>query len=79
MNQLQNTWNSFAAMLPNLLIGLLLIVVAWIVATLVRKAVTKGLRAVNFDNRLVGWGAVRSEEQGSGMIDMLGQVFYYLV
>lgn len=79
MNQLQNTWNSFAAMLPNLLIGLLLIVVAWIVATLVRKAVTKGLRAVNFDNRLVGWGAVRSEEQGSGMIDMLGQVFYYLI
>ena len=79
MNQLQNTWNSFAAMLPNLLIGILLIVVAWIVATVVRKAVTKGLRAVNFDNRLVGWGAVRSEEQGSGMIDMLGQVFYYLV
>ena len=79
MNQLQNTWNSFAAMLPNLLIGILLIVVAWVVATLVRKAVTKGLRAVNFDTRLVGWGAVRSEEQGSGMIDLLGQVFYYLV
>lgn len=79
MNQLQSTWNSFAAMLPDLLIGILLIVVAWVVATFVRKGVTKGLRAVDFDNRLVGWGAVRSEEQGSGMIDMLGQVFYYLV
>ncbi|HLR88106.1 MAG TPA: mechanosensitive ion channel [Atopostipes sp.] len=79
MDQLQNTWNSFAGVLPSIIGGIVLILVAWIVATLVKNAITKGLRAADMDNRLVGWGAARSEEQGAGMIDMLGQVFYYLV
>lgn len=79
MNQLQNTWNSFAGVLPSLLGGIVLILVAWLIATLVRKGTTKGLRAADMDNRLVGWGAAQSEEQSAHMIDMLGQVLYYLV
>lgn len=79
MSQLQNTWDYFAGILPSLLGGILLILVAWLIASLVRKAITKGLRAADMDNRLVGWGAAQSEEQGANMIDMLGQVFYYLI
>ena len=79
MSQLQNTWNYFAGILPSLIGGVVLILVAWLIATLIRKATTRGLRAADIDNRLVGWGAAQSEEQGANMIDMLGQVFYYLV
>ena len=79
MNQLTDLWHSFYGVLPSLIGGILLLLAAWIVATLVRKGVTKGLNAVNFDDRLVKWNAVQTEEQGSNMIDMLGQVFYYLV
>ena len=79
MNYLSNAWNSFANMLPSLIVGILLILVAWVVATLVRKGVQKGLEAVNFDSRLEGWGAVNTREQGINMIDVLSQVFYYLV
>jgi hypothetical protein len=59
--------------------GIALILVAWLVATLVRTAIRKGLEAVNFDERLAGWGAVNSAEQGRSMIGTLAQVFYYLV
>ncbi len=79
MNQINQIWNSFASMLPSLLMGILLILVAWVVATLVKKAVQKGLEAINFDERLAGWGAVGTAEQGRNTIDILAQVFYYLV
>lgn len=79
MNEISNLWNSFSSMIPSILGGILLILVAWLVATLVKKAITKGLSAANVDGKLVNWGAARSEDQGASMIEMLGQVFYYLV
>lgn len=79
MEQLTNTWNSVDRLLPSLISGLLLILVAWLVATLVKKAVVKGLEAIHFDQRLNQWGAVKTDEQGSNMIRTLGQVLYYLV
>lgn len=79
MDYLSNAWNSFANMLPSLLMGILLILAAWLIATLVRKGVRKGLEAMNFDSRLEGWGAVNTREQGINMIDVIAQVFYYLV
>ena len=79
MNQLNSIWNSIVLMLPNLLMGILLILVAWVVATLVKKAIQKGLEAVNLDDKLAGWGAVSTAEQGRDTIHILAQVFYYLV
>ena len=79
MNQLNSIWNSIVMMLPNLLMGILLILVAWVVATLVKKAIQKGLEAVNLDDKLAGWGAVSTAEQGRETIHILAQVFYYLV
>lgn len=79
MEQITNTWNSVDRLLPNVLSGILLILVAWLVAFLVKKAVVKGLEAVNFDERLHQWGAVKTTEQGTNMIQTLGQVLYYLI
>ena len=79
MNELNHLWNSIVAMLPNLIMGILLIIVAWVVATLVKKAIQAGLEAINLDDKLAGWGAVKTAEQGRSTIDMLAKVFYYLV
>ena len=79
MDQLNHVWNSFANMLPDLLMGIILILVAWIVATLVKKAIQKGLTALNFDRKLESWGAASSVEQGKNTISLISQVFYYLV
>lgn len=83
MDQVTNTfgsaWDSFVNFLPNLLGGIALIVVAWLIATLVKKAISKGLRAIHFENRLQKWGAANTEEQADRTIDSLAKVFYYLV
>lgn len=83
MEQVTNSFgsalNSFFAFLPSLIGGIVLILVAWLVAFLVKKAVSKGLKAIDFDNRLQKWGAANTEEQANDMIDSLAKVFYYLV
>lgn len=79
MEQLNNVWNSLAERLPNLVMGILLILVAWIVAALVKKAIQKGLEAVNMDERLEGWGAVNTAEQGRNMINSIARFVYYIV
>lgn len=78
-NSLGSAWDSFVNFLPNLIGGIALILVAWVIATLVKKAVAKGLKAIDFDNRLQKWGAANTEEQANQSIDSLAKVFYYLV
>lgn len=79
MDQLTNMWHSLAGMLPSVIGGIVLILVAWLVATLVRSGFRKGLTAMNLDERLENWGAVQSADQGRNMIDTVSKVLYYLV
>lgn len=78
-NSLQGLWVTFVAILPKLLGALLLLVLAWIVATLVKKAIVKGLDAIGFDNKLVKWGVSPTIEDAQRIISSLGKVFYYLI
>ena len=78
-DSLQGLWVSFVNILPNLLGALLLLVLAWIIATLVKKAVVKGLNALRFDNRLVKWGVAHTVEDSHRVIESIGKVFYYLI
>lgn len=78
-NSLQGLWVSFVAILPNLLGALLLLVLAWIIAILVKKAVIKGLSAFHFDNKLVKWGVAPTIEDAQRIIGSIGKVFYYLI
>ncbi|MFJ1626855.1 mechanosensitive ion channel [Marinilactibacillus psychrotolerans] len=78
-NTVQNGFNSFLDYLPQLLLGIVLILVAWIVATLVAKAVSKGLKAIGIGKYFQKWGATNTEEQSHALIDTLSKVAYYLV
>lgn len=75
----QDGFNSFMDYLPQLLLGIILIIVAWIVATLVGKAVSKGLKAIGVGKYFQKWGATNSEEQSDSLIGTLSKVAYYLV
>jgi len=79
MNQLSNAWDSFASFLPSLIGGILLILVAWLVASLVRMGVRKGLEAADLDERMAGGDTERTGGQETSMTNVIAQVFYYLV
>ncbi|MGK9325541.1 mechanosensitive ion channel [Aerococcus urinaeequi] len=76
---LAGLWASLAASIPAIIGGILLILVAWIVAVLVKKAVSKGLRAVGLPGRLVKWNVAETEDQAETTIDTIAQILYYIV
>ncbi|SFC12622.1 Conserved TM helix [Alkalibacterium subtropicum] len=78
-NSFENALANFIDYLPQLLMGILLILVAWIVATLVKKAIVKGLDATNLSGKLARWGAADTNDQGNSMVIALGKVGYFLV
>ncbi|MEF7565744.1 mechanosensitive ion channel [Bacillus infantis] len=47
-----NGWNGYLNQLPDLLLALVVLLLGWIIAKAVEKAVLKGLRKTNLDNKL---------------------------
>ncbi len=78
-NSVSTGFNSFMGFLPTLLGAIALLVVAWLIAVLVRKAAQKGLKAAGFGRLLTKWGLTNSDEQANSTIDSIGKVLYYLV
>lgn len=76
---LQDGFSSLISILGTLLGGILLVLVAWIVATILKKVVAEALGAANLDSKLVDWGFANSQQQGDQTVNSLAQVVYYLV
>ncbi len=79
MQQMQGALEGIIAALPNVLFGILLLVIAWIVAAVVRRAIRKGMEAASLDDRLQDWGVANDEQSANQTLQSISQVFYYLV
>jgi hypothetical protein len=76
---LSSLWSGFIASLPAVVGGIVLILVAWLVAVLVKNAVSKGLKAAGLGNRFVQWRLAESASQAEATFDTIGQILYYIV
>lgn len=79
MEQLQNVFNNTVDALPDILAGILLIIVAWIVAALIRRGTRKGMEAAKLEERFQKWGIAQDEESARETIKSISQALYYLV
>lgn len=70
--------NLFAS-LPRVVAGIVLLIVAWIVATIIKGALSKGLKKVGFQRLLVKWGVAKKEEDAGNAIDSIAKVAYYII
>lgn len=75
----QNSGDYLVSILGGFLGGIVLILVAWLVATIIKKALSGGLKAANLDNKLVDWSFANTKQQGVQTIDALAKFGYYLV
>jgi len=79
---LQGTWSGFANFIPKLFGALVILIIGWIVARIVRFALSKILKAVKFDNlaEQVGINGYMAKaglkSRGSDLIAKLG---YWIV
>lgn len=83
MNQFQitmnNLWDSFNAALPGVIGAIVLLIVAILIATLVKYLVNKGLHAIKFNETLAKWKVAASAEEGSRLIKSVAKILYYIV
>jgi len=79
---IRESLHQIGAFLPRLLLAIVVLVIGWLLAKLVRFAIVKALRAVNFNVVTEKAGIDRFLSQGGAEIDtvrVLGGLFYWLV
>jgi len=82
LQSLRNSWNEAVAVLPDLLLAVLLLVVGWLIAKLLRRLAIRGLRAARvdeiaersgFDDFLVQGGVEHTT------VTLIGGAVYWLI
>lgn len=81
-DQFSSMLSSIIAFIPNLISAILFLLLAWIIAVIVKNIIVKGLNAIGFDRWLQKKGL--SSEDGAkreseGLISTLGKLAYFLV
>lgn len=75
-------FQNIISFIPNILGALLYLLLAWIIAVVVKNAIVKGLGAIGFEEWLEKKGFVNSgegKEKSEGLIQTLGKLAYFLV
>ncbi|MGD6831090.1 mechanosensitive ion channel [Sutcliffiella halmapala] len=75
----QSAISSLIEAIPNVIIALLLLLLAWIVATVVKGIFVKLSKKAGLHRTMARSKLVKSEGQGKKIIDSLGKVIYFLV
>jgi len=78
----RETLHQIATFLPKLFLAVLILIVGWLVAKLVRVAIVRALRALNFNVITEKAGIDHFLQQGGAEVDtvrVLGSLFYWLV
>lgn len=83
MDQISRSWdtavNSMVQAAPYVVHALLLLLLAWFVALIVRFIVQKGFKVLKVPAALQKVNVVKSEADGANMLDNVGKALYYLV
>ncbi|WP_084405878.1 mechanosensitive ion channel [Alteribacter aurantiacus] len=78
-NSFESAMGSLIQAIPNVIIALLLLLLAYIVAKVVRGIIVKGFGKLGASRGLVRSRLVTSEEQGREILKSIGNVFFFLV
>lgn len=65
--------------LPGVIRMLVLVIIAFVLAGLLRKLTLAGLNKIQFAQKLQEWGVIKTEDNGQALIKTLGQLVYFLV
>lgn len=83
MNEVGNSFrgvgNTIIDYIPNVLGALLLLLIAWVVATIVRAIFTKGLKKAGADKAMVRGHMAKTKEDADSKLDSIGKILYYLI
>lgn len=64
--------------LPGVVRMIVLLIIAFVLAGLLRKLTLAGLNKIQFAQKLQKWGVLKPEDNGQTIIKNLGQLVYFL-
>ncbi|EJY94960.1 mechanosensitive ion channel family protein [Staphylococcus arlettae] len=82
IDSLMGALDSIIAFLPNLIGAIILLLIAWIIAVIVKKVIVKALGALGFEAWLQKKGLVDADSgksESEGIIQTFGKLAYFLV
>lgn len=82
LSSLMGVVDSIISFLPNIIGALIFLLIAWIIAVIVKKVIVKGLGALGFEEWLQKKGLVdggKGKSESEGIIQTFGKLAYFLV
>ncbi|WP_210619172.1 mechanosensitive ion channel [Mammaliicoccus lentus] len=77
-----NALDSIIGFIPNLISAIILLIVAWIIALIVKTIIVKGLRAIGFEKWLEKKGLTEAgsgKSESEGLIQTFGKLAYFII
>ncbi|MEY9141890.1 mechanosensitive ion channel [Mammaliicoccus lentus] len=77
-----NALDSIIGFIPNLISAIFLLIVAWIIAVIVKTIIVKGLRAIGFEKWLEKKGLTEAgsgKSESEGLIQTFGKLAYFII
>ena len=77
-----NALDSIIGFIPNLISAIILLIVAWIIAVIVKTIIVKGLRAIGFEKWLEKKGLTEAgsgKSESEGLIQTFGKLAYFII
>ena len=82
LDSLMGALDSIISFIPNIIGALIYLIIAWIIAVIVKNIIVKGLGALGFESWLQEKGLVDAESgksESAGLIQTFGKLAYFLV
>lgn len=77
--EFHDMWYRIANFIPNILGAILLLVVAWLVATLIQAIFTKGLKKIGASRAMTRAHMATDDRDAYNKLNSIGKILYYLV
>jgi hypothetical protein len=78
-NSFRSMLDTIIAYIPNIIAALLLLLLAWIIALVVKNIFTKVLKKVGTENGMVKARLANNEDDAGNKLDNIGKLLYFLV
>src|SRR5690625_7626371 len=78
-HSINNMLDQLIQAIPNIIYAALLLLLAWIIAVIVRFIITKGLTKVGVPTAMSKLPVVENPQQGKDILRTIGTVVYYLI
>ncbi|MBG9981531.1 mechanosensitive ion channel [Aerococcaceae bacterium DSM 111020] len=71
--------NQLIEIIPSAFLALIILLVALLIAFLMKRLTIRGLNKINFKQKVIDWGVAKNEQEGNTYVETFGSGVYFVV